>query len=287
MGKTGTYSKKKALTGTEQKTSKQAAREAKQAAPFRQQGSEILSKIGAGEKPDILQGGQIQKEFEPIRQESQRQFQQNVLPDIMNTFGRGSRSNSALYQALAAAGTNLQSQLNSQLAQYAMGERERQQNLQFGAGQALQQTGLPQAQLSLSREKNLYIPKGENIGTQLALGATEGAGKAAGQAAVTAAMASSREVKDNVREYTKGLETVREMNVKQYDYTVPVGGRQTDRVGLIAEDVPQEVQAMVGEIRGVDVYGLVAILINSIKQLDQKVKLLEESYGTSTSTTKN
>ena len=168
-----------------------------------------------------------------------------------------------------------------------MGERERQQNLQFGAGQALQQTGLPQAQLSLSREKNLYIPKGENIGTQLALGATEGAGKAAGQAAVTAAMASSREVKDNVREYTKGLETVREMNVKQYDYTVPVGGRQTDRVGLIAEDVPQEVQAMVGEIRGVDVYGLVAILINSIKQLDQKVKLLEESYGTSTSTTKN
>ena len=60
------------------------------------------------------------------------------------------------------------------------------------------------------------------------------------------------------------------MNVKQYDYTVPVGGRRTDHVGLIAEDVPQEVQAMVGEIRGVDVYGLVAILINSIKQLDKK-----------------
>jgi hypothetical protein len=88
-------------------------------------------------------------------------------------------------------------------------------------------------------------------------------------------MFSSREVKDNIREYDKGLETVRDLEVKQYDYTIPVEGRQTGRVGLIAEDVPSEIQAMIGNIKAVDVYGLVGLLINCVKELDTKVKMLE------------
>jgi hypothetical protein len=193
MGKSGGYKKKSALTGTEKKTSKLAAKESKAAAPYRQQGNEILSKIASGQDylSDMLQkqnapGGQpdqnYQRFYEPIRQESQRQFQQNVLPDVMHQFGRSdsSKGGSALNQALASAATNLQSNLNAQLAQYG----QQQQQLQYNAAQNLTQAGMPQAQLSLAREKNLYIPKGENIGAQLGVAGAEGAAKGAVMAAM-------------------------------------------------------------------------------------------------------
>lgn len=101
------------------------------------------------------------------------------------------------------------------------------------------------------------------------------AGSEAGAAAIAGLFASSKEIKENIREYDKGLEVVRELEVKNYDYIIPTEGRQQNRVGLIAEDVPEELQGMIGDIKAVDVYGLVSLLVNCVKQLDEKVKILE------------
>lgn len=110
----------------------------------------------------------------------------------------------------------------------------------------------------------------------------QGAGTAASLWAAAkflpATVPSSREVKENVRSYDKGLEALDHLEVMQYDYKTDEYGRQTDRVGLIAEDVPEELQAMIGNVRGVDVYGLVSLLVNAVKQLKDKVEKLEAQH---------
>lgn len=97
----------------------------------------------------------------------------------------------------------------------------------------------------------------------------------AGAAGLTSLFSSSQDVKENIREYDKGLEIIRDLDVKQYDYTIDVPGRKNDRVGLIAETLPEEIQGMIGDIKAVDIYGLVALLVNCVKQLDEKVQMLE------------
>jgi hypothetical protein len=93
--------------------------------------------------------------------------------------------------------------------------------------------------------------------------------------AVSMLGASSREVKENIKDYDQGLDIVRGLYVKQYDYLLDNVGRKDDRVGLIAEEVPDVLQGMIGDIKAVDVYALVGLLVNCVKQLDEKVKLLE------------
>lgn len=205
-------------------------------------------------------------------------------------------------------GANLRNQQNQYGAEYGQRGQQFQQNLanqqgQFGAqfGQGQEQFANQSALQALNarmqsanglygqpipqfnpQTQNSYNPKQQQgtsgIGGSLIGGGLGALGSYAGSAAGSAALASmfsSREVKDNIRDYDKGLNVVRDLEVKQYDYNIPVDGRQNDRVGLIAEDVPSEIQAMIGNIKGVDVYGLVALLVNCVKELDMKVQMLE------------
>jgi len=94
---------------------------------------------------------------------------------------------------------------------------------------------------------------------------------AAGQAG--AAMMSSKHVKENIKEYDQGLDLINKMEVKQYDYKKPYGGK--GKVGLIAEESPEVVQTDVNGILGVDLYSLLSISINAIKELSAKVEALE------------
>jgi hypothetical protein len=94
-----------------------------------------------------------------------------------------------------------------------------------------------------------------------------------------AAAASSIKVKDNIEPYENGLDEVRKMEVKKYNYTIPVVGRQDERIGLIAEDMPKEIQLDIDGINHVDVYGLVAILINAVKNLDEKITKMEINHA--------
>ena len=59
-----------------------------------------------------------------IANQAQSQFQQNTLPSIMNAYGSGARSSSALNQALATGASNLNTNIAAQLAQMQLGAAE-------------------------------------------------------------------------------------------------------------------------------------------------------------------
>lgn len=103
----------------------------------------------AYKKPDYhkegLQGYEMaQKVLAPIEQESIRRYQQETIPETYGRFGREQGAgSSALNQALAAARTNLESQLHAQTAELSarygsdiskmnLSENARQQQMQFG-----------------------------------------------------------------------------------------------------------------------------------------------------------
>lgn len=74
-----------------------------------------------------------------IAKAAQQRFQQQTIPSIMNSFGVGAKSSSALNQALAAGAANLNTDIASQLSQ-----------LQLGASQGLGNLGANQAQQGLT-----------------------------------------------------------------------------------------------------------------------------------------
>lgn len=90
--------------------------------------------------------------FQPIQQEALRNFRQSTIPAILNQFGGDSKGNSALNQALAGAGQNLNSSLGSLMAQMRLQAAGQTANL---AGLPYQQ-GLQTAQLGLGTSPFAY-----------------------------------------------------------------------------------------------------------------------------------
>jgi hypothetical protein len=221
----------------------------------------LLSGLG-GQSQDAYGGllkGFSEEEFQKgVVDPTMKTFQQQILPAIDQRFNDANAgSSSALNQALTGSANDLSNILAGQRI-----------NLQQSMGQ--QQLGaLGQIMGLLNSRQFDPIVQGPSGGLLKDL---LGAGASLGSAAI---MGSSASIKENIRSYDKGLDVVRRLKVKQYDYTVPTEGRKTDRVGLIAEDVPFELTGMLGEIKGVDIYGLVSLLVNAVKQLDEKVRELE------------
>jgi len=301
------------FTGTQKKAQKKIAKiqgkmaelayqQAKQTAPYKKSAANALKQIQKGRHlpetsiTNLLKtyekaGRGAEKLFEKQKEERLAEFDQYVQPDVVNRFGRESGAgSSALNQALAAAKTNLSRQLSSDyeqlrnnLAMNLMGQQY--QGKVAGLNARLQSSGAlfgqsisPQFAGALESPYMQKTGQSSGVGGQLLGGGLAALGSFAGSEAGAAALAglfSSREVKENIKDYEKGLEEVRKFEVKQYDYTVPVPGKQNDRVGLIAEDVPEEIRTKIDNINAIDLYGLVGILINAVKELDKKVKSLE------------
>ena len=120
----------------------------------------------------FLPGGQG---FAPIQQQAQQNFQQQTIPSILNSFGSGSKGSSALNQALAGAGSNLNTNLASQLAQMQLGASGQ-------AGQLAQlpgQQSMQQAQLGLGTAPFAYQQKQSPFWQDMILALTNAAGQAA------------------------------------------------------------------------------------------------------------
>ncbi len=276
-----------------------------------------------------------QKGFDPMIQQAYQRFDRETAPAIASTYGSSAGAgSSALNQALAGARKDLELGLASQLApmqsgiaqnilgqylggkertqfgnlqsqqlaeQMNLGERARQQGLQYGAAadifgaqrmadlgygqttrdiiQYMNQLGLGSAgQLSTAGLPGIggaltdpYLQRGQR--PDLAGPAIGGGLAAAGL--IGAAALSSQEVKENIEDYKVGLEEVRKMKVKKYDYTIPIKGRRKGRIGLIAEEVPEEAKDKIQGMNAVDLYALIALLINSVQQMDKKIQVLE------------
>lgn len=233
-----------------------------------------------------------------------RQFSEEILPQIAQRFsGLGALNSSGFQQALARAGEGLSerlaalhgglgmqaagmmpgmSQMNQQNAQGLLGGAtfpERMQN-QYQQ-QALGTQGFGYANIPAQQRQ-------PGMGQSIMPGIGQGIGQGIGTAGSLWAMAnylpalaaSSEKVKENVRPYNKGLDVVKGLEVKQFDYIKDLGG-ETGCVGVIAETVPEELTKNIpynGHPEGVlsvDLYGLIGLLINSVKNLDARVQKME------------
>lgn len=129
-GSSGGYERKRAVSKGQEKVSNQASSFAGQQFDL----GGIQNNPLYQQALQVLQGFQPGGEgFTPISQEAQRRFQQETIPQITNAFGSGSKSSSALNQALAGAGQNLNSSLASQQSQYSLDS----------IGKLLQALGIP------------------------------------------------------------------------------------------------------------------------------------------------
>lgn len=227
--------------------------------------SNILGGIGpqAAQTYQGLLGGQTMEDQQALFQQSyidpaMQALQQQIAPAIQQRFADANAgSSSALNQALSQSATDLSTALGSQFGQFQQQQQTNQLSALSGLGGL---AGMSTFQPVLSQQQGLAGPLLQ----------------AGGQAGAAAIMASSRDIKENIKPYKKGLEAIKELEVKMYDYIEDVGG-QKDKVGLIAEDVPKELTATKDEILHVDLYGLIGLLINSVQQLNDKIEQLEEA----------
>lgn len=121
---------------------------------------------------DVLSSFLTGEGFEPIKKAAYQQFEQETIPSILNAFGSGAKSSSALNQALAAGASNLNTNLAAQLAQMQLG----------AAGQAAQQSLAP-TQIGLGAQPFAYMQKQKPFWQDLLLSGIGAAGQAAGSAA--------------------------------------------------------------------------------------------------------
>jgi hypothetical protein len=106
---------------------------------------------------------------EPIIKAAQQRYQQQTIPQILNAFGSGSKSSSALNQALAASGAQLNTDLAAQLAQ-----------LQLGAASGLAGIGQNQGALGAQTPQFALAPKPVPFWQQLLTGAIQQGGALGG-----------------------------------------------------------------------------------------------------------
>lgn len=221
----------------------------------------ILSNVGGGAVgaySDLLKPFSEQDFQTSIVAPTEKAYKEQALPAIQQRFvDANAGSSSALNQALAQSAGDMSNLLAQQRIAYQQGIAQRQA---AGIG------GLSQLLGMRSFDPIVQGPQGGLLRDLL----QGGMGIAGGY------FLSSREVKESIRDYNKGLDVVRKFDVKQYNYkpevTVEV---HNDRVGLIAEDLPDELVGEVAGAKAVDLYGLVAVLVNAVKELDARIAKME------------
>lgn len=209
-------------------------------------------------------------------------YRQDILPELEQRYSDiGAGSSSALNQALIRSSEDLSNLLAGQRIGY-QGQQQQYgiQKAQLGQQDtALKQQGQQlRAQAQLGALQQVMNLMGQRPYQPIVQGPTEGLIKplisAAGQVGGAAIM-SSRQVKENIRDYEKSLEVLDKIKVKQYDYTIDVPGNKRNRVGLIAEDLPNEITSHENGILSVDIYGLVSILVNCVKDLSENLRQMQ------------
>lgn len=188
-----------------------------------------------------------------------QQYNQQIIPGIQQRFvDANAGSSSALNQALGQSANDIGTLLGGQYGNFFNQQQQNKLNALFGLGNM---AGQKTYQPIIRQDSGL-------AGPLIGAAGTVGAGLAM----------SSETVKENVRPYAKGLDLLKAMDVKIYDYIERVGGEK-NKVGLIAERLPTELRGEVEGIPAVDLYGLIGVLINAVKELNQKIDRLEGKNG--------
>ncbi len=199
---------------------------------------------------------------QPIIDAAMKRYQQQTVPSLLNSLGGNTKGNSGLNQALAASASDLNTNLGAQLAQ-----------MQLQASSGLGAMGQNQGQLGVGTPGFAYLQNQPPFWQQALLSSIGAIGEASKAIPGLVALSSAK-VKENIRHYEKGLDVIKHLDVKMYDY-LPIAGGEKDKVGIIAEKIPKEIQTNINGIKAVDLYGLIGILINSVKQLNERIEELE------------
>lgn len=93
---------------------------------------------------------------EAMKQQAMKDYRQQTIPSILGAFGPGSKGSSALNQALASSGADLNTNLAAQLAQ-----------MQLGASQGMGQLGSSAQQLGLGTPGFAYLQRQPPLWQQL------------------------------------------------------------------------------------------------------------------------
>jgi hypothetical protein len=266
---------------------------------------DILSKLGYNiEGNQLFQGAEAAtqqrlSDFDPaqtasnfeqfVGQPARTAFQEQTAPGIAERFaGIGGARSSASQLALGGAGQQLEQNLAAQKSNALMtAEQQKEQIRNQAIQQALQLSGAP-GQQGLSAIDRYTALLNQGFNKQFDIGVDQGSAglapaliqggsmlAAAKMMGPTAVAASSRKVKENIEDFDKGLELVENMDVKKYDYKEEFIKDGKNKIGLIAEELPEEFQQERDGILHVDLYGLLSVAINAIKELSEKVKNLE------------
>lgn len=242
-----------------------------------QQGQGALPSQLAAFDPEQTSNAFEQYIGNPARQS----FQEEYIPGIQERYvGKGGGRSSAAELMATQGATKLETNLAGRKSQTLLdAERQREQIRQGAISQSLQYAQAPQQSQQSDFDRFLqsvnlgFTPAYDTIVNPGSPGILPSLISAAGSAA--GAAASSREIKENIKDFDGGLDLIKEMEVKKYSYIEGVEETRTKHIGLIAEDMPKEIQKVVKNVLHVDVYGLLAISINAIKELSRKVEALE------------
>lgn len=214
---------------------------------------QALSKAfgGGGAYEQFLQPQNYEEMFQKsVIDPAMQAHMQQEIPGLQQRFvDVGAGSSSALNQALSQSATDLSTSLGSKYMDFFQGQQGRTLE---ALGQIGSQTQQP-------------FQQGGIMGALLQM---------LGDLGGAAIGLSSATVKENIRDYNDGLEKLNKLDVKMYDYKEEYGGLK-NTVGVIAEDVPEEFQAEIEGVKGVNFYGLIGLLINAVKELSEKVTVLE------------
>lgn len=187
-------------------------------------------------------------------------YEQNTLPAIYESFGDANAgSSSALNQALAASAKDLSTGLGSQMGQFY-------QNYMGNQMSALSGLMNPMGQPIV---RNAYSPYGDAISGAAKIGAS-----------ALPYVLSTMQSKENVRPCKLGLDSLRTWDVYQFDYKKCFGG-QRDVIGMIAEDLPNELIDIKEGLAHVNLYSVIGVLVNSIQELADRIESLEAQHGNS------
>jgi hypothetical protein len=126
----------------------------------------LLDQLLSQAFPNLQQSAEGFSQFLPggtggdaITNAAQQRFQQQTIPSILNSFGTGAKSSSALNQALAAGASNLNTDIASMLSQ-----------MQLQAASGLGNLGLSQSQLGATTPQFAYLQKQAPFWQQALLG---------------------------------------------------------------------------------------------------------------------
>lgn len=137
--------------------------------------SSFLQQILSQSSPYLQQAAQGFSQFLPgggggeaIKAQAMKDYEQQTIPSILNAFGSNSKGSSALNQALASSGANLNTNLASLLSQ-----------MQLQAAQGIGNLGTSTGQLGLGTPGFAYMQRQPPLWQQLLMSGIGATGEAA------------------------------------------------------------------------------------------------------------